>query len=183
MVKTITLLHLATALLISVIAGQVLADTSPIRHGLWEHAYEMHMQNADIEKHLQEAQKILASMPPEQRKMMEQTMASHGMAFGSDTRTVKICISEEKAAAGIIPQQDGDCTYNVTERKDNTLKMSFTCSGDSPVTGESEITFNSPTSYTAKSVINTRVQNQSEQMTVETSGKWLSYDCGNIKPQ
>lgn len=175
--------HFATALLISVIAGQTLADASPIRHGLWEYKFSMRMQNAEIEKQIQEAQKLFATMPPEQRKMMEQTMASYGMAFGSDMQTLKICISEEKASLGIIPQQDGNCTYKVIERKDNHLKMTFTCDGDSPVSGESEITFNSPTSYTGKSVINTMVQGQSERMTVEQNGKWLSYDCGNIKPR
>ena len=176
-------LRATVAALVLVCNGQALAETGPIRHGLWQHNFTMKTQSGEMEKQWRQAQELLANMPPEQRRMMEQTMASHGLSMGPDGQSIQVCISREKAAQGVIPQQDGDCTYEVTERRDNGLSMTFTCNTNPPSSGESEVTFNSPTHYTGRSVINTTVNGQPEIMTVEQSGEWLSYDCGNLRPQ
>ena len=169
------------ALAAGIVAGQALAEVEQMRHGLWQHTFTMKSQSGDMEKQMREMQQQLAAMPPEQRKMMEQMMASQGMSLGPDSQTVSVCISKEKAARGMVPQQDGDCTQEVTERKGNTVRMSFTCAGNPPSSGESEITFSSPTAYTGKSIVNTTVQGRPERMTVTQTGKWQSYDCGNVR--
>lgn len=176
-----TMLNIAAALLASVATGQVLADALPIRHGLWQQTFRIRTQSGDVDLQVRKLQEQLAAMPPELRKMTEQMMAAQGVGFGQDSQSIKVCISKETAALGIGPQQSDDCTHKITERKGNTIKMTFTCNGNPPSSGESEITFNGPTSYTGKSVINTTVEGRPERMTVEGSGKWLSYDCGNLK--
>lgn len=172
----------ATAVLaVAIGTGQALAEVEQMRHGLWEHSFTMKSQSGEMEKTMSEMQQQLAGMPPEQRKMMEQMMASQGMSLGPNNQTVRICISKEKAAQGLVPQQDGNCSQEVIERRGNTVKMKFTCAGNPPSSGEGEITFSSPTAYTGKSIINTTVQGKPERMTVEQRGKWISYDCGNIR--
>ena len=42
--------------------------------------------------------------------------------------------------------------------------------------------FNGPTAYTSKSVVNTRVEGKPERMTMDQAGKWLAADCGAVKP-
>ena len=37
-------------------------------------------------------------------------------------------------------------------------------------------------SYSSKSVMNTTVEGKPERMTMDQTGKWLSADCGALKP-
>jgi hypothetical protein len=39
-----------------------------------------------------------------------------------------------------------------------------------------------PKVYTGKATINTEVEGKPERMDISQAGKWLSDDCGNIKP-
>jgi hypothetical protein len=81
-----------------------------------------------------------------------------------------------------VPQSDKNCTHQVAQRTGNTMKIKFSCSGNPPTTGEGEVTILSPTAYKGKSTMNTTVNGKPERMTMEQTGKWLSADCGNIKP-
>ena len=59
--------------------------------------------------------------------------------------------------------------------------MSFTCTNP-PSSGEGTVTFVSPEAYTMKMTVQTVVQGKAEKMNMDGSGKWLSADCGAIKP-
>ncbi|HET6491761.1 MAG TPA: DUF3617 domain-containing protein [Burkholderiales bacterium] len=153
-----------------------------MRPGLWEHSFTMKSQSGQMEKAMSEMQQQLASMPPEQRKKMEQMMAQQGMSMGAGGRSVKMCITKEQAERDELPQQEGRCSQQVVQRTATTMKVQFSCTGNPPTSGESEVTFASPTAYTGKSTVNTTVQGKPERMNMEQSGKWLSADCGSIKP-
>ena len=178
-----TTLAVATALIGGLTGGQALAQPSPMRPGLWEHSYTIQSQSGEVERAMEQMQQQLAGMPPEQRKMMEQMMAGQGMQMGAAGQTIRVCISEEKAARGIVPQQEGNCSQEVVKRSRNTVKFTFNCPGNPPSSGESEITFPSPTAYTGKSTVNTTVNGKPERMSMDQSGQWLSSDCGNIRPR
>ena len=176
--------HLIAAALLSTAvaaAGGASAQTR-MRPGLWEHHFAMKSQSGQLEQAMSEMHKQLASMPPEQRKKFEQMMAQQGVGMGANGRSVRMCITKEQAERDEIPQQDGNCTQQVVQRTGDTLKVKFTCSGNPPASGESEVSFSSPTAYTGKSIVNTTVEGKPERMTVEQTGKWLSVDCGSIKP-
>lgn len=158
-----------------------LAQTK-MRPGLWEHSFTMKSQSGQMEKSMSDMQSQMASMPPEQRKMMEDMMAKQGMSMGAGGRSVKMCITKEQAERDELPQQEGRCTQQVLQRTATTMKVKFSCTGNPPTSGESEVTFASPTAYTGKSTVNTTVQGKPERMNMEQSGKWLSADCGSIKP-
>jgi hypothetical protein len=44
------------------------------------------------------------------------------------------------------------------------------------------MTFSGDTAYTMKMNTTTTVKGKPEKMTMDASGKWLSADCGAIKP-
>ena len=158
------------------------ASAQSMKPGLWEHSFTMKSQSGQMEKGMAEMQKQMAAMPPEQRKMMEQMLAQSGVGMGAKANTVKVCISAEQAARLDIPQKDGQCKQDITQRSGSTMKFKFSCAGQPPTSGEGEITFSSPTSYTSKSVVNTAVEGKPERMTMDQTGQWLSADCGALKP-
>lgn len=170
------------ALACTFFSGLALAQAQKMRPGLWEHSFTMKSQSGQTEKAMRDMQQQMASMPPEQRKMMEQMMAQQGMGMGAPGRSVKVCITKEQAERDEVPQQEGRCTQQVVQRTANTIKVKFTCAGNPPSSGEGEVTFLSPTAYTGRTTVNTTVEGKPERMNMEQSGKWLSADCGNIKP-
>ena len=56
---------------IALTAGSFIATAQTMKPGLWEINNKMTTQSGEMEKGMAEMQKQLASMPPEQRKMME----------------------------------------------------------------------------------------------------------------
>lgn len=169
-----------------VLAGAVLAAAAThaqsIKPGLWEHAFTIKSASGQMEGAMAEMQKQMAALPPDQRKMMEQMMAQQGVGMGPKGQSVKICITPEEAARQEVPAAEGNCTQKVTQRSGSTIKVSFSCGAPHPSSGEGEISFQSPTAYTGKTTVTTTVQGKPERMDMTTSGKWLSADCGAVKP-
>lgn len=156
-----------------------------MKPGLWEINNKMGGdQGAKMAAAQAEMQKQLAAMPPEQRKQMEKMMADKGvgMAQGSGGGTaVRICMSKEMAARNEPPPQQGDCKQETMQRSGNTTKFKFSCSKP-PTTGEGEYTLHNPESYTMKMKTVTQAKGKPETMTMDAQGKWLSNDCGSLKP-
>ena len=154
-----------------------------MRPGLWEHSVTMKTQSGQMEAAMAEMQKSLASMPPEQRKQ-KQMMAQQGVGMGPKGQTVKVCITKEQADLDNIPQQEG-CTQKVQRVDASTMKVAFSCKGGQgqpPSSGEGTITMQGPTAYTGQFRFKTQNQGKPEQIDMAQSGKWLSDNCGAIKP-
>ncbi len=169
------------AIMAAALAGSPALAQPTMRPGLWEQTTVVTSQSGAVEQMMREMQQRLADMPPEQRKMIEQTMAAEGISFDANTQTMRVCITPEQAAA-LDLVQDEDCTQEVVQRTAKSVKVKFQCAGDPPSSGEGEITFNGPTIYKSQATVNTMVDGRPEQMTMEQSGKWLSGDCGDIHP-
>ena len=158
-----------------------------MRPGLWEHSVKMKTQSGQMEAAMAQAQQALANMPPAQRKQMEQMMAAQGLNIGSGPQgqtTIKVCITPEQAAIDHIPQQEG-CTQKVQRVDASTMKVTFTCKGDpdeGPTSGEGTVKFEGPTAYSGNFKIKTSQGGKPEQIDMAQTGRWLSKDCGNIKP-
>jgi hypothetical protein len=152
--------------------------------GLWEVSSKMDMSsNSQLAKQMEQVQKQMASMPPEQRKMMEEMMAKQGlnMSMKTDGSTViKVCITPEMANRPPVQQQK-DCTYNFPARSGNTQRFSFQCM-QPPSSGEGEVTFQGADDYTGKMTITSVQAGKKESMTMNTSGKFLGANCGAVKP-
>jgi hypothetical protein len=132
-----------------------------------------------------EMQKQLASMTPEQRKMFEDRMGKQGIKIGAAPgggMKMQTCMTQEMVDRNdIAARQQGDCTQTRSPRTGNTMKFAFECTKP-PSKGEGSVTFSSPEAYSMKLSTTTTMQGKSESMDMQGSGKWLSADCGSVKP-
>lgn len=158
------------------------APPAPLKPGLWEHSFTIKSQSGRVEAAITEMQRQIEQMPPEQRRMMEQMMAGQGMAMRPGGGVVKACLTEAEIARGALPQQEG-CRQEVLEQSTERLRLRFVCAGDPPTSGEGEIVFHGPERYSGASTLNTELDGRPEVMTVEQAGRWLSADCGDVKPR
>jgi hypothetical protein len=103
------------------------------------------------------------------------------MKMGAGGTSVKMCMTKEMAERNQVPAQQGDCKTTQQARSGNTMKVAFSCTNP-PSSGEGQYTFVSPEAYTMTMTVKTAIQGKSETMTMDGSGKWLSADCGSVKP-
>ena len=61
------------------------------------------------------------------------------------------------------------------------MKFSFVCT-QPPSSGEGTVTYNGSESYSVKMQTTSTVRGQAEKMEMQSTGRWLGSDCGNIKP-
>jgi hypothetical protein len=169
----------ATALLASAASAQTM------KPGLWEITNQMQgAQGSQAAGAMAEMQKQLASMPPEQRKMMEEMMAKQGVQMGKSTNggmAIKVCMTKEMVERNDVAQQQDGCTHTTSPRSGNTMKFAFVCTKP-PSRGDGQVTFVSPEAYTMQMKATSSARGKEETMDMQSSGKWLGTDCGNIKP-
>lgn len=161
-------------------ASGVAAQT--MKPGLWEITNKMSSDSGAMNKEMAAMQKELADMPPDQRKMMEAMMAKQGVGMGAGgAMSMKVCMTQEMVERNEVATQQGDCKHTRSARSGNSMKFSFVCAKP-PSSGEGEVTFVSPQAYTMKMTVNSTVQGKAEKMNMDASGKFLSAECGAIKP-
>jgi len=176
-----------------------------MKPGLWEHAFKFDKgsmgaingaQQEQISAAMEEMKTQMASLPPEQRKMMEDMlskqgvkvgdkgidMAEQGVSISKDGTTVKACVTQADIDRGAMPQTDANCEQKITQVSSTHFKATYVCKGEHPAHGEGEMTFQSDKAYTGKIKMVTQVNGKPETIQGEQSGRWLSSDCGNIKP-
>lgn len=183
-----TLHSLGCTMLLAACAFQ--ASAQSLKPGLWEISTKMSSDSGKLEKAMTEMNKQMASMSPEQRKMMEGMLSKQGISMGSGQTgaTIKICMSKEMAENNDVAHYKSagaakdSCTHTMSPRVGNSMKFSFSCS-QPPSSGEGTVTFNGTDSYTSNVVTkSTNAQGKPETMTMDSSAKYLSSDCGSIKP-
>ncbi|HYF09890.1 MAG TPA: DUF3617 domain-containing protein [Acetobacteraceae bacterium] len=174
--------HLAAALLAATCTAGFAQQS--LKPGLWEITNRMQTAGGQMENQMAEMQKQMASMPPEQRKMMEDMMARQGVQMGKGPAggmSTRICLTREMIDRNEVAQQRSDCKTTTHSKTGNTVKMAFTCTNPKS-SGEGQITYTSPEAYNMKMVVNTEIDGRMEKVNMDTTGKWLSADCGNLKP-
>jgi hypothetical protein len=161
------------------------AQNQKMRPGLWEHSVTMKSQSGQTEAAMAQMQQAMANMSPAQRRQMEQMMAQKGVSMGSNSQSVKVCITPEQAELDRTPSRDG-CTQSVRRTGLNTVATSISCKGgphEPASQGEGTLTFSNPMAYTGQFKLTTTVQGKPEQIDMAQTGKWLASDCGNILPR
>lgn len=163
-------------------SGALYATAQSLKPGLWEINNKMTGGSGATEKALAEAQKQLANMPPDQRKMMESMMAKQGVGMGAGgAMTAKVCMTQEMIDRDEVPTQQGDCKQSTSPRTGNSMKFSFVCTRP-PASGESQVTFVSPEVYTLNMTLKSMASGQPETMNMDATARFVSPACGNIKP-
>lgn len=177
-----------------------------MKPGLWEYTFKMNGTgpNGMSQEHLDQANKAMEamkkqmeSMPPEQRKMMEEMMQKHGIKttadggiqtgtaaikFTKDGTKVQACVTPEEVKKGELPKPDENCDQKITQLTPRHFLVEFECKGEHPSKGKGEVTFTDNTAYNGKVKFTTVVEGKSQTFDSEQTGKWLSTDCGTIKP-
>lgn len=171
--------------LVLALAGLALAaQAQSMKPGLWEMQNKMG-GNPEMDRAMAQMQQQMASMTPEQRKMMQDMMAKQGVSLApgkGGAMAVRICVTPEMAARQELPSQtEGDCTTTVTSRSGNTMKMKFVCKNPAS-DGEGTYTFQGDSAYTANMVVRTSHQGKPQTTTIDAQGKWVGADCGSVKP-
>jgi hypothetical protein len=172
----------SAVLALSVLALNAHAQT--IKPGLWEMTNKMQGGSGEMATAMSEAQKAMADLPPEQRKMMQDMMAKQGVSIGtsaSGAMSVNICITREMIDNNELSAPAGDCKTINSPRVGNSMKVSYVCTKP-PSSGEGQITFTGPEAFSSKMTVNTTASGKNEKMMLEGQGKWLSAECGAIKP-
>ncbi|MBI1891520.1 MAG: DUF3617 domain-containing protein [Burkholderiales bacterium] len=150
-------------------AGAMAAEQ--MKPGLWE----MTMKSDAI--------KAMPKMSPQQMEQMKK-MGVNVPQMQDGAMVHKVCISKEMAARGDQPpmeRREAGCTAKNFQRSGNGFSVDIVC--DTPQmkgTGTSKGTATGDTmssTYDFKGTAHGRPINQHH----ETSGKWLSADCGSVK--
>ncbi len=160
------------------------AHAQTIKPGLWEFTTQMSGGDGKMANAMAQAQKEMANMPPEQRKMMQDMMAKQGVQMGTGAgggMTVKVCMTQEMVERNEVSHHQDGCTHTNSPRMGNTMKFSFVCTKP-PSKGEGQVTFTSAEAYNMKMRTTTTIQGRQETMDMQNSGRWLGSNCGNIKP-
>ena len=162
-------------------AAPLAAGAQPLKPGLWEIHHKS--DNPQMAGGMAEMRQQMAQMPPEQRKQMEAMLAQQGvkMAPGAGGATaMQVCLTKEMVERNDIPMQDG-CRVTQQQRSGSTMKMAYACTNP-PSSGEGQVTFNGPESYTSRMTVRSMAQGRTDTTTMESDGKWLKSDCGNVRP-
>ncbi|MBC7437185.1 MAG: DUF3617 domain-containing protein [Bdellovibrionales bacterium] len=171
---------LAAALLAACSLG---ASAQSMKPGLWEISNKMG-GSPEMDQAMAQMQSQMASMSPEQRKMMQEMMARNGVSMGAGAgggMTAKVCMTKEMVDRKEFPQQQGDCKQTVSPMTGNTMKFSFVCT-QPPSSGDGQVTFVSSEAYTMRMNATSSPRGKPEKMTMDSTGKFVSADCGAIKP-
>lgn len=176
----------ALAMLGLLLAAGTAAANPAIAPGLWEHRMTMQSSDPRLEKQMAEAQRAMAAMSPEQRKMMEQMMAQRGMAMGAGGpgagMTMKVCITPEQAAKQELPPPGERCTHRITARTANSLKFAVECPAEQ-ARGEGETVFSGNKAYDGRFTMQRQKGGTSESMAMQVQARWQGADCGAIQPK
>ncbi|WP_197284560.1 DUF3617 domain-containing protein [Piscinibacter sakaiensis] len=157
------------------------AQSGPVlRPGLWEHKVAFTSQSGQMEAAMAQMQRSMAALPPEQRRMMEDMMARQGVGVGADGQSVKICLSAEDAAGQRLPVQEG-CSQQV-QRQGEVWTVAFQCKGPPPSSGQGTVRRLGPTAYEGDVEVLTEVASKPERVRMKQTGRWLSADCGKVRP-
>lgn len=153
------------------------AQADAIRPGLWEYTSNIKTQSGEMEKSMRQMEQQMASIPPEQRKMMESMMAAQGVSIAPKANTIRVCVSPQDAKLGMVPPTDGTCKQQILRRSGNSIWFKFECTGEHRSSGEGEYTFTGNKAYKGKMKVKTQSNGKSETIDMVQSGKWISDKC------
>jgi hypothetical protein len=155
----------------------------PLQPGLWEETMSTKSDNPQANAAMAQMQEKLAAMPPEQRKMVEQMMAAHGVGAGSASNSLRVCLTKEQIARDFVPDgNNGRCSHKRIDQSGNTTRFSFTCEGKNPVSGQGVFTQVDSKSFTVATDTDMLMQGKPSHMHADLAGHFLGSDCGDVKP-
>ncbi len=168
-------LRLCSAFLLAAVPAWALAQTPPIKPGLWE----VQSENAAGGQKTTQPSDRLQNLPPAVRAQVEASMKQKGIAMGAGGVS-KICFTRES----MDPARWGNaanCKTDYGARSNRSWKWHSVCS-QPEMTIDGEAIFKNAESYSVNTstTMTMRGETKTSQRTVQA--KWLGADCGDLKP-
>ena len=172
----ISAFRLTCALAAAALPAIALAQTPPIKPGLWEVHSE---REVDGKKAAAPADRM-KNLPPEARAKMEAMMKERGVSMG-DGGATRVCLTKESLAAGRLQAEAAGCKTDYSTRTSNTWKFHSSCP-TMKVESDGEIVFSGSDSYTM--TVSSTVSSMSPPRLSKTTmnGKRLGDSCGDLQP-
>jgi len=170
-IKTVLPAMISFTLVAISASGQV----APIKPGLWQ----IQMERETNGQKSPDMSERLKNMPPERRAQVEAAMKQRGIENGGNT--VKVCQTREMLDPTKFVNPLPDCKTTYSSRTNSSWKSHTSCS-QNRLESDSEIIFAGPESYTVKTTSTLQSAGQTKTTHMTSTGKWLSADCGDIKP-
>ena len=170
-IKTVLPAMISFTLVAISASGQV----APIKPGLWQ----IQMERETNGQKSPDMSERLKNMPPERRAQLEAAMKQRGIEASGNT--VKVCQTREMLDPSKFVNPLPDCKTTYSSRTNSLWKSHTSCS-QNHLESDSEITFSGPESYTVKTTSTLESAGQTKTTHMTSTGKWLSADCGDIKP-
>lgn len=145
-----------------------------LKPGLWEMSIKS------------DAMKSMPKIPPEQLEKLKQLGIAMPKTESDGSMVQKVCISKEMAEREphqISQRPDQSCKTENMKQDGNSYSLDLICDGPNmkgkgTVKGSYDNNESFRSSYDFQGVARNRpISNH-----VQTTGKWLSADCGNVKP-
>lgn len=157
------------------VQAQTTIPKPPIKPGLWQ----IHMEREVDGQKMPGMSERMKNMSPEKRAQFEAMMKQHGVATGGNGS--QVCYTRESLEHSPWAEVQTDCKPTFTSRTSAAWKWHTSC----PKMGlesDGEAIFTNSENYTVKttsvSTFSGKVRNSITTMT----GKWVSADCGDVKP-
>lgn len=173
--------QLLTALALTLGVNAIQAQN--VKPGLWESTSKI-SGSPELERAMAEMKKMMESMPPERRKEMQAMMAKQGawMSYGEEGTAIRICITKEMSQRSTPPVTDPNCSYSGTPRQGDRQSFSFSCTNPTR-SGEGLITYQGDSSYhSVMTMKGDAGSGTTGTMKIEGTSRFLSNDCGAVKP-
>lgn len=128
---------------------------------------------------------LVPQIPPEQMLNLTNLAKQYGLdipQIQDGAATSRICITREMAEQEIpsyFHAPHVGCSIKNAVREKNSYKMDLACT-DSPLkgNGRAEGTFATPETFSGWTIFNGKLQNTPVSENADTSGRWISANCG-----
>lgn len=165
-----------SSFIIALLAIPLSANALILEPGLWEIDMTLKQNGKEINP-MQQLQEAMKDMPEERKKQMMQAMEESGMSM-KGPKDMRQCYTKEmieKAKLGV--HEDENCRTETVKKSDKKIVSKFTCKDGSKGTAVMEI--KNKKSYTGHM---TMTDAKGEVSELDYKAKFVSSDCGNIKP-
>lgn len=156
-------------------AAALHAQMAPLKPGLWQVQID---RETDGQKAPDMAERM-KNMPPERRAQMEAMLKKRGMSAAGNV--MKVCQTREMMDSNHFVNPVPNCKITYTTRTDKAWKSHTSCP-QMHLESDVDIVFLNPENYIVKTVSAVQSDGQTRTSHMTNTGKWLSADCGDIKP-
>ena len=151
------------------------AQVAPIKPGLWQVRSERETNGQKAP----DMSERLKNMPPERRAQVEAMMKERGVDASGNI--AKVCQTREMLDSKHFANSVPDCKTTFSSRTNSSWKSHTSCA-QNHIESDAEMIFSDPENYTVKIASTTQSGGQTKKTHMTMTGKWLSAECGDVKP-